>query len=70
MKDEGVELESFGLIDIKSQATGKYSVPEVSIVMCQPALRKAVLRGISSAKSIGSPPVRTTWFEAGGNDEG
>ena len=43
--EKGVELESFGLIDIKSQATGRYSVPEVSMVMCQPALRKAALEG-------------------------
>jgi hypothetical protein len=30
------------------------------MVMCQPALRKAVLKGINSANSIGSPPVSTT----------
>ena len=56
----GAELANFGLIDIRSQATGRYSVPAVSIVMCRPIARSRSQSGISSANSIGSPPVTTT----------
>jgi hypothetical protein len=59
----GVEEESFGLIDIRSDSgtpSGGSTLPAVSIVTWWPADRRVVHSGPTSANRSGSPPVTTT----------
>ena len=56
----GVELASFGLMLIRSQATGAKTVPAVSMVMCSPRARSRSVSATMSGAIIGSPPVTTT----------
>jgi len=59
-EEGGVELESLGLIEAKSQGMPLGGiVPAVSMVMCLPCFFRASASSGRSGAIMGSPPVRT-----------